>query len=73
VEREISIQLLSSNTFDMEWPPKGGKLQAFLEVDRADWFDLEAARSKILSWQIDAIDRLEDAIDRLEKVTTGHT
>lgn len=63
---DFDTTLLSSNTFEMEWPPKSGKLQAFLEVDRAEWFDLEAARSKILSGQI-------DLIDRLEKVTNGYS
>jgi len=50
---------LSSNTFEIEWPPRSGRLQAFPEVDRAEWFDLETARSKILSGQIELIDRLE--------------
>jgi predicted NUDIX family NTP pyrophosphohydrolase len=35
-------------------------LQAFPEVDRAEWFDLEISRSKILSGQIELIDRLEE-------------
>ena len=50
---------LSSNTFEIDWPPKSGCRQAFSEVDRAEWFDLEIARSKILSGQIELIDRLE--------------
>jgi predicted NUDIX family NTP pyrophosphohydrolase len=45
------------------WPPKSGKLKALLEVDRAEWFNLEATRSRILSGQIDLIDRLEKATD----------
>jgi predicted NUDIX family NTP pyrophosphohydrolase len=50
---------LSSNTFEIEWPPKSGRRQSFPEVDRAEWFDLESARSKILSGQIELIDRFE--------------
>jgi predicted NUDIX family NTP pyrophosphohydrolase len=49
---------LSSNTFEIEWPPKSGRRQSFPEVDRAAWFDLETARSKILSGQVELIDRL---------------
>jgi predicted NUDIX family NTP pyrophosphohydrolase len=41
---------------------KSGRLQAFPEIDRAEWFDLEAARSKILSGQIELIDRLEKEV-----------
>ena len=36
-----------SNTFQMEWPPRSGKMQEFLEVDRAEWFGLAEARVKI--------------------------
>ena len=50
---------LASNAFEIEWPPKSGRFQTFPEVDRAEWFDLETARSKILSGQIELIDRLE--------------
>jgi predicted NUDIX family NTP pyrophosphohydrolase len=35
------------------------RLKPFREIDRAEWFDLEAARSKILSGKIELIDRLE--------------
>ena len=50
--------LLRSNTFEMEWPPKSGRLQSFPEVDRAAWFTLEEARAKILASQLPFLDRL---------------
>src|SRR5829696_10186339 len=37
---------LKSNTFQMEWPPKSGKLQSFPEIDRAEFFDMETAKRK---------------------------
>jgi predicted NUDIX family NTP pyrophosphohydrolase len=49
---------LSSNTFEMQWPPRSGRLQSFPEVDRAEWFDIETAKLKVLSGQVDLIDRL---------------
>jgi predicted NUDIX family NTP pyrophosphohydrolase len=49
----------TSNTFVMEWPPRSGKMQSFPEVDRAGWFDLVAARRKLLPAQRAFIDRLE--------------
>src|SRR5512132_4737286 len=51
-----------SNTFEMEWPPRSGRRRAFPEIDRVDWFDLEAARTKILPAQVPLLDRLEEAL-----------
>ena len=50
---------LKSSTFSMEWPPKSGHRQEFPEVDRAGWFDLAAAREKILAGQRGFLDQLE--------------
>jgi predicted NUDIX family NTP pyrophosphohydrolase len=52
-----------SNTFEMEWPPRSGRRRAFPEIDRVDWFDLEAARRKILPAQVQLLDRLEGLRD----------
>ncbi len=38
---------LRSNTFKIEWPPRSGNFAEFPEVDRAEFFPLEQARSKI--------------------------
>lgn len=54
---------LASNTFEMEWPPRSGKVQQFPEVDRAGFFPVEEARRKINEAQIAFIDRL---IEQLE-------
>jgi predicted NUDIX family NTP pyrophosphohydrolase len=51
-----------SNTFEMEWPPRSGRRRAFPEIDRVDWFDLQAARTKILPAQVPLVDRLEEAL-----------
>ncbi len=50
---------LRSNMFEAEWPPKSGKMRKFPEIDRADWFDLAAAREKILAYQLPFLDELE--------------
>jgi predicted NUDIX family NTP pyrophosphohydrolase len=47
-----------SNVFELEWPPRSGRRQAFPEVDRAEWFDVPSARRKILPGQAPFIDRL---------------
>jgi predicted NUDIX family NTP pyrophosphohydrolase len=54
----IDANTLKSNLFEMEWPPKTGRLQSFPEVDRAQWFTVEEARDKILPGQRPFIDRL---------------
>jgi len=53
---------LKSNMFSLEWPPKSGQQQAFPEVDRAEWFRLEIARTKILKSQMPFLDQLLDYV-----------
>jgi predicted NUDIX family NTP pyrophosphohydrolase len=36
----------------MEWPPKSGRVQEFPEIDRGEWFPIEAARIKMLKGQV---------------------
>ena len=42
VEASLDLAFVSSNTFEVEWPRKSGKMRTYPEVDRAGWFDLEA-------------------------------
>jgi predicted NUDIX family NTP pyrophosphohydrolase len=53
-----------SNTFEQEWPPRSGRMQAFPEVDRAEWFALGAARQKLHPAQAELVDRLEALLDQ---------
>lgn len=55
VEFELDETLLKSNDFEMEWPPKSGKLQSFPEVDRGAWFQTDEALKKINPAQADFI------------------
>jgi predicted NUDIX family NTP pyrophosphohydrolase len=48
VEGNIDSTQIKSNTFPLEWPPKSGKFIDVPEVDKGDWFNIEAARQKIL-------------------------
>ena len=57
---DVAITRLASNTFELEWPPRSGRMERFPEVDRAGWFDLDAARRKLLPAQRRFIDRLEE-------------
>ncbi|MCW3066676.1 MAG: hydrolase [Solirubrobacterales bacterium] len=49
---------LRSNAFELEWPPRSGRSQEFPEVDRAEWFRPDEARTKINPAQIAFVDRL---------------
>jgi predicted NUDIX family NTP pyrophosphohydrolase len=62
IEGDIDAGAIASNTFEIEWPPKSGRLQTFPEVDRAGWFDLPAARVKIIESQRLLLDRLMDRL-----------
>jgi predicted NUDIX family NTP pyrophosphohydrolase len=55
---------IRSNLFTLEWPPRSGRRQEFPEVDRAGWFDLAAAREKILKGQLPLLDQLERLLQR---------
>lgn len=47
VRGDLDASTITSNTFEMEWPPRSGRHQSFPEVDRAEWVALPAARSKL--------------------------
>ncbi len=57
---------ITSNTFEMPWPPGSGRRQVFPEVDRAAWFDLATARRRIVAGQVPLLDRLVAALDHQE-------
>jgi predicted NUDIX family NTP pyrophosphohydrolase len=49
---------LKSNRFELEWPPRSGRMQSFPEIDRAHWFAPGEAREKIQLGQAPFIGRL---------------
>jgi predicted NUDIX family NTP pyrophosphohydrolase len=64
VEGDLDVSSVVSNTFEMIWPPKSGRIQTFPEVDRAEWFALPVARNKILEGQRPLLDRLQELISQ---------
>jgi len=54
---------ICSNTFTMEWPPNSGKMCAFPEIDRAEFFPLDEARKKIKETQFPLLERLVKALE----------
>jgi predicted NUDIX family NTP pyrophosphohydrolase len=59
---DLDVTEITSNTFTMEWPPRSGRTAAFPEVDRAQWFGIEAARAKLNPAQVAFLDRLTDSL-----------
>lgn len=62
VESDIDITKFVCNRFVMEWPPKSGQKQSFLECDRAQWFSLNTAREKIMASQSRFLDFLKHTL-----------
>ena len=60
---DLDTEHITSNTFEMEWPPRSGRAQQFPEVDRAGWFGLAEARERINPAQTALLDRLVAALD----------
>jgi predicted NUDIX family NTP pyrophosphohydrolase len=55
---------INSNTFTIEWPPRSGKQREFPEVDRAEWFTIDAAKNKIHRDEFELLKRLEEGLSQ---------
>jgi predicted NUDIX family NTP pyrophosphohydrolase len=62
-EGDFDPAALVSNSFEIEWPPRSGRMAHFPEVDRAEWFSPTTARKKLLAGQRAFIDRLEKLLE----------
>jgi len=62
VRGDADVTRLVSNEFELEWPPKSGRVRSFPEVDRAEWFALDEARRRIKAAQEPFLDRLAEKI-----------
>jgi predicted NUDIX family NTP pyrophosphohydrolase len=61
-EGDLDVTTVVSNTFETEWPPRSGQIEAFPEVDRAEWVTPEVARTKLVAAQVPFLDRLLEAV-----------
>lgn len=60
---DLDASRIVSNMFMFEWPPRSGRKIEIPEIDRAEWFGLDAARERINSGQVPLLDRLEELLD----------
>jgi predicted NUDIX family NTP pyrophosphohydrolase len=61
-EGDLDAGACRSNTFELEWPPRSGRMQEFPEIDRAAWFAVDEARAKLVKGQVPFLDRLLEAL-----------
>ncbi len=60
---DFDAEVIQSNRFELEWPPKSGILQTFPELDRAAWVSLGDAARLLAKNQRLFVDRLRLAIN----------
>lgn len=60
VEGDFDPEQIRPGTFEMQWPPRSGRLRSFAEIDRVAWFDVESARRKVVQGQVALLDRLAE-------------
>jgi predicted NUDIX family NTP pyrophosphohydrolase len=61
-EGDLDAAATRSNTFEMEWPPRSGRVQRYPEIDRSAWLPVEQAREKLVKGQAPFLDRLLAAL-----------
>jgi predicted NUDIX family NTP pyrophosphohydrolase len=61
-EGEFDAGIIKSMEFEMELPPRSGRLQRFPECDEARWMDLAEARRMMLPSQLPILDALEERL-----------
>ncbi|HEX3283296.1 MAG TPA: NUDIX domain-containing protein [Mycobacterium sp.] len=66
VRGDLDLDGTVSNTFTMEWPKGSGNVRDYPEIDRVDWFSVDAARSKLLKGQRPLLDQLMNAVEGAE-------
>ena len=55
---DVDVANVRSNTFDLEWPPRSGRMRTFPEVDHAAWYGHAVALRKIIAGQRPIVDEL---------------
>jgi predicted NUDIX family NTP pyrophosphohydrolase len=66
VAGDLDVTEITSNTVEVQWPPRSGKMLEIPEVDRAEWFGIEQAREKINAAQAELLDRLTRSLGPTE-------
>lgn len=62
IEGDLDPRAISSNEFEIEWPPRSGQHQRFPEVAEARWMTIAIARAMMLPSQLPLLDALENKV-----------
>lgn len=62
LEEKFDLSNFTSNTFEMEWPPKSGKIQTFPETDEIKYIKIDEAKKIIVKGQIKLLEKLEEIL-----------
>jgi predicted NUDIX family NTP pyrophosphohydrolase len=62
LEGDLDPAAVTSNEFEMEWPPRSGRRERFPEVVEARWMTLAEARAMMLPSQLPLLDALEEKL-----------
>ena len=60
---EFDLAQIVSNEFELEWPPRSGRMARFPELDVARWVPVAEARSLLVVGQVPAVDALQTLVD----------
>ena len=67
LEEDFDLDAFTSNTFELEWPPRSWRRQSFPEIDRIAYFDLPTAKLKIIPYQLLLLSELEKRMLQFRK------
>jgi predicted NUDIX family NTP pyrophosphohydrolase len=59
LQGDLDPAAVTSNEFELEWPPRSGRIERFPEVVEARWMKLGEARTLMLPSQLPLLDALE--------------
>ena len=62
-EQDFDTKNIVSNLCWIDWPPHSGKRLEIPEVDKAEWFDVDTAKKKIVSYLLPLIDELVEMLN----------
>ena len=60
---DFVVEAIDSNEFELEWPPRSGRMQRFPEVDVGAWFDFDEAKHRIQSGQLPILEELAQLLE----------
>ncbi|HAM26321.1 MAG TPA: DNA mismatch repair protein MutT [Microbacteriaceae bacterium] len=63
-ESDFDPGSIASNLFELEWPPRSGRMRQFPEIDVALWTPIDEARRKVVAGQVPVLDALRQRLER---------